>query len=228
MGTRRSYRRRDVRTLVPLTRRRTAKPSAAATPEGDEPHQRLLHAYDRTLRFSWLLGGQDTTVGFRLEEGRRRGDGRDAVADAHRLPGRDARQGRPGLLDTFWALSLDQPLQLTSHDSRVSGPPVQNGLVEKGMQRERRLAVQALLALHPHRDPAFDLLVWKSTWVHSPASPALTAPASPTSSTPSSSSASSPTSPCSTRRRRSVGSTVTVWATPATCSGTAMRPALTG
>lgn len=38
------------------------------TPEGDAPHQRLLHVDDHTVRFSWLLDGVDTTVEFGLEE----------------------------------------------------------------------------------------------------------------------------------------------------------------
>jgi uncharacterized protein YndB with AHSA1/START domain len=38
------------------------------TPEGDEPRQRLLHLGDRTLRFSWRLGGTDTTVEVLLTE----------------------------------------------------------------------------------------------------------------------------------------------------------------
>jgi uncharacterized protein YndB with AHSA1/START domain len=37
------------------------------TPEGDEPHQRLLHADEHSLRFSWLLAGEDTTVSIDLE-----------------------------------------------------------------------------------------------------------------------------------------------------------------
>ncbi|MEV5495328.1 SRPBCC family protein [Nonomuraea fuscirosea] len=32
------------------------------TPEGDAPHQRLLHADERTLRFAWLLDGEETTT----------------------------------------------------------------------------------------------------------------------------------------------------------------------
>lgn len=31
------------------------------TPEGDAPHQRLLHADENTLRFAWLLDGEETT-----------------------------------------------------------------------------------------------------------------------------------------------------------------------
>lgn len=38
------------------------------TPDGDAPHQRPLHVDDHTLRFSWLLGGEDTTVEITLSE----------------------------------------------------------------------------------------------------------------------------------------------------------------
>ena len=31
------------------------------TPDGAAPHQRLLHVDDHTLRFNWLLDGEDTT-----------------------------------------------------------------------------------------------------------------------------------------------------------------------
>jgi uncharacterized protein YndB with AHSA1/START domain len=37
------------------------------TPEGDAPHQKLLHVDDRTLRFNWLLDGEDTTVELSLQ-----------------------------------------------------------------------------------------------------------------------------------------------------------------
>ncbi|GAA3678203.1 hypothetical protein GCM10022224_047860 [Nonomuraea antimicrobica] len=32
------------------------------TPEGDAPHQRLLHADERSVRFAWLLDGEETTT----------------------------------------------------------------------------------------------------------------------------------------------------------------------
>jgi uncharacterized protein YndB with AHSA1/START domain len=37
------------------------------TPEGDAPHQRLRHVDDRSLRFSWLLDGEETEVEITLE-----------------------------------------------------------------------------------------------------------------------------------------------------------------
>ncbi|TMR16299.1 SRPBCC domain-containing protein [Nonomuraea turkmeniaca] len=38
------------------------------TPEGDAPHQSLLHADERTVRFTWVLDGEETTTEFTLEE----------------------------------------------------------------------------------------------------------------------------------------------------------------
>jgi uncharacterized protein YndB with AHSA1/START domain len=38
------------------------------TPEGDTPHQRLVHADDNSLRFTWLLDGVETTSEIRIEE----------------------------------------------------------------------------------------------------------------------------------------------------------------
>lgn len=38
------------------------------TPDGDEPRQRPLHVDDRTLRFAWPLGGEETTAEFTLGE----------------------------------------------------------------------------------------------------------------------------------------------------------------
>jgi uncharacterized protein YndB with AHSA1/START domain len=38
------------------------------TPQGEEPRQRLLHLDDRTLRLSWRLSGEETTVEVLLEE----------------------------------------------------------------------------------------------------------------------------------------------------------------
>ncbi|MFI0445869.1 SRPBCC family protein [Actinomadura sp. 6N118] len=38
------------------------------TPEGDVPRQRLLHVDERTLRYTWTLDGQDTTVEFSIAD----------------------------------------------------------------------------------------------------------------------------------------------------------------
>src|SRR5213078_4596508 len=77
------------------------------TPDGDAPHQRPLSADDRTLRFSWLLGGEDTTVELDLAEA-----GPDAtvlsLSQTHVPPWRDvvAERGARRVLATFWGLAL--------------------------------------------------------------------------------------------------------------------------
>jgi uncharacterized protein YndB with AHSA1/START domain len=76
------------------------------TPEGDAPHQRLLHLDERTLRFSWLLDGEDTTVEIRLVEES------DEVTMLHlsqthfSLAEATSSNTVRGVLQTFWALSL--------------------------------------------------------------------------------------------------------------------------
>ncbi|TWJ23817.1 uncharacterized protein YndB with AHSA1/START domain [Micromonospora endolithica] len=75
------------------------------TPEGDAPHQRLLHVDDHSLRFSWLLDGVETTTGFALAE-----DGPDATVltlEQSHVDFAAATSGSTiGVLQTFWALSL--------------------------------------------------------------------------------------------------------------------------
>jgi uncharacterized protein YndB with AHSA1/START domain len=76
------------------------------TPEGDAPHQRLLHADDRTLRFAWVLDGEETTTEIRLEE-----DGpRSTIIDLSQshFDWEEAMTGSSirGVLQTFWALSI--------------------------------------------------------------------------------------------------------------------------
>jgi uncharacterized protein YndB with AHSA1/START domain len=88
------------------------------TPEGDAPHQRLLHADENTLRFSWLLDGVDTSTEIRLAE-----EGPEStivtlsqshfdVAEA--ISGSTIR----GVLQTYWCLSL---ANLVAH---VEGEPL--------------------------------------------------------------------------------------------------------
>ena len=38
------------------------------TPDGAEPHQRVLHADERTIRFAWTVDGVESTVQFELAE----------------------------------------------------------------------------------------------------------------------------------------------------------------
>ncbi|MFY1674664.1 SRPBCC family protein [Plantactinospora sp. WMMB334] len=76
------------------------------TPEGDAPHQRLLHADDHTLRFIWLLDGEETTTEITLTE-----EGAEstviALSQTHWsfddvISGASIR----GVLQTYWALAI--------------------------------------------------------------------------------------------------------------------------
>jgi uncharacterized protein YndB with AHSA1/START domain len=76
------------------------------TPEGDEPHQRLLHVDEHTLRFGWLLDGEETTSEIRLTA---KDDHTTVitVSQTHfdlqeALAGTTIR----GVLQTFWCLSI--------------------------------------------------------------------------------------------------------------------------
>ncbi|MEV4488685.1 SRPBCC family protein [Micromonospora coxensis] len=76
------------------------------TPEGDAPHQRLLHADEDTLRFAWLLDGVETTSEIHLAaEGPRQTlltltQTHFTMAEA--FDGSSIR----GVLQTWWSLSL--------------------------------------------------------------------------------------------------------------------------
>lgn len=77
------------------------------TPEGDAPHQRLLHADDHTLRFEWLIGGECTTVEFGLEE-----ESAEStfvtLTQSHFPDWSEVLTGTSALsvLHTFWALAI--------------------------------------------------------------------------------------------------------------------------
>ncbi len=77
-----------------------------STPEGDAPHQRLLHADDRTVRFAWTLDGEETTTEFALEP-----DGPVAtfltVSQSH-FDFQDVITGKSirGVLQTYWCLAI--------------------------------------------------------------------------------------------------------------------------
>ncbi|MEW9556126.1 SRPBCC domain-containing protein [Nonomuraea sp. NPDC050783] len=76
------------------------------TPEGDAPHQRLLHADERTLRFAWLLDGEETTTEILLDD-----DGPDltsvTLTQTH-FDFEDVISGKSirGVLQTYWCLAL--------------------------------------------------------------------------------------------------------------------------
>jgi uncharacterized protein YndB with AHSA1/START domain len=77
------------------------------TPEGDAPHQRPLHVDDHTVRFSWRIGGEDTTVEITLES-----EDRDttiiSLSQSH-FPGWEtavAESNVRGMLGTYWCLMV--------------------------------------------------------------------------------------------------------------------------
>ncbi|TWP50190.1 SRPBCC domain-containing protein [Lentzea tibetensis] len=76
------------------------------TPEGDAPHQRPLHVDDSTVRFGWLIDGEDTTVELRLAEHE---DGTIIELSQSHYPGWKVAVQEVsirGALHTYWALSM--------------------------------------------------------------------------------------------------------------------------
>ncbi|MFG2105255.1 SRPBCC family protein [Micromonospora chersina] len=75
------------------------------TPEGDAPHQRLLHADERTLRFAWTLDGVETTTEFELTP---EGDSTVLTLRQSHFSFEEAMSGSSirGVLQTFWALAV--------------------------------------------------------------------------------------------------------------------------
>ena len=76
------------------------------TPQGEAPHQRLLHVDDNSLHFNWLLDGEDTTVHIELQQERP-----DSTILTLSLSDFDMQEAMAettirGVLYTFWALSL--------------------------------------------------------------------------------------------------------------------------
>lgn len=88
------------------------------TPEGDAPHQRLLHVDDHTLRFAWLLDDEETTteVSLRTE---RPGSTVITLSQTH-FDFAEAISGTTirGVLQTFWSLAI---ANLVAH---IEGRPV--------------------------------------------------------------------------------------------------------
>ncbi|WP_405085234.1 SRPBCC domain-containing protein [Microbispora sp. NBC_01389] len=90
------------------------------TPEGDAPHQRLLHADDHILRFTWLLGGEETTTEITLRE-EDAGTTVLTMSQTH-FDFQDAITGANirGVLQVFWSLALSN---LADHvQGREIGP----------------------------------------------------------------------------------------------------------
>jgi len=82
------------------------------TPDGEAPHQRLLHADDSSLRFDWELDGVTTTVDIGLSaESGPDGDGGSTLLTLSQteVPGWPETLTEPGnrsLMHTYWALAL--------------------------------------------------------------------------------------------------------------------------
>ena len=77
------------------------------TPDGAEPHQRVLHVDERTIRFAWTVDGVETTAQFELAEDE---DGTLVTLSQSDLPSfHDVladTAGARGALQTFWALAI--------------------------------------------------------------------------------------------------------------------------
>jgi uncharacterized protein YndB with AHSA1/START domain len=77
------------------------------TPDGAEPHQRVLHVDEHTIRFAWTVGGLETTAQFEVAEDDEGTlvtvsqsdlpDFADVIADT---------AGPRGSLQTFWSLAI--------------------------------------------------------------------------------------------------------------------------
>jgi uncharacterized protein YndB with AHSA1/START domain len=77
------------------------------TPDGAEPHQRVLHAGGRTLRLAWTVDGVETTVEFALTEDE---GGTLLTLTQTDLPSfaevLSDQAGPRGELQTFWTLAI--------------------------------------------------------------------------------------------------------------------------
>jgi uncharacterized protein YndB with AHSA1/START domain len=77
------------------------------TPDGAEPHQRVLHVDERTIRFAWTLDGVETTAEFQLDEDE---DGTLVTLSQTDLPSFEAvladTAGPRGALQPFWGLAI--------------------------------------------------------------------------------------------------------------------------
>jgi uncharacterized protein YndB with AHSA1/START domain len=77
------------------------------TPDGAEPHQRVLHADERTIRLAWTVDGVETTTQFELAED---DDGTLVTLSQSDLPSFQEviadTAGPRGSLQTFWSLAI--------------------------------------------------------------------------------------------------------------------------
>jgi len=86
------------------------------TPDGAQPHQRVLHASDRSLRLAWTLDGVETTVELTLTEHEHEADDEDGGGTLLTLTQSDLpsfaevlsdKAGPRGELQTFWSLAIE-------------------------------------------------------------------------------------------------------------------------
>jgi uncharacterized protein YndB with AHSA1/START domain len=84
------------------------------TPDGAQPHQRVLHASERILRLAWTLDGVETTVELTLTD--HEADHEDASGTLLTLTQTDLpsfaeilsdKAGPRGELQTFWSLAIE-------------------------------------------------------------------------------------------------------------------------
>ena len=77
------------------------------TPDGAEPHQRVLHVDEHTLRFAWILDGVETTTEFQLAEDE---GGTLVTLSQTDLPSFEDvladKAGPRGALQPFWGLAI--------------------------------------------------------------------------------------------------------------------------
>lgn len=75
------------------------------TPEGDAPHQRPLHTDERTIRFAWLLDGEETTSELSVEAD---GDATIVTVSQTHFDFQDVITGKSirGVLETYWGQAL--------------------------------------------------------------------------------------------------------------------------
>lgn len=78
-----------------------------STPDGAEPHQRVLHVDERGIRFAWTVDGVETTTQFELDEDE---DGTLVTLSQSDLPSFEDviadKAGARGALQTFWSLAI--------------------------------------------------------------------------------------------------------------------------
>ena len=78
-----------------------------SVPDGAEPHQRVVHVDERTIRFAWTVEGVETTTQIELDEDE---DGTLVTLSQTDLPSFEDviadRAGARGALQTFWSLAI--------------------------------------------------------------------------------------------------------------------------